>query len=148
MRAGDSPLGFFYLKRGFVRVYSISRDGEELTLIIFKGGDIFPLIWAINNASIDYYVGAMTGCMLARVPREKFLDFVKNNPDVNFELTSRTLARLAGLMRRMEYLVFGKADNKVASTLLICAERFGKKEGREVIIEVPLTHSDIASLVG
>ena len=148
MRAGDIPLGVFYLKRGFVRVYSISKVGEELTLIIFKRGDFFPLVWAINNAVVDYYVEAMTACELARVPREEFVKFVKENPDVNFELTSRMLLRFLGLMRRMEYLVFGNANNKVASILLICAERFGKKAGLQIIIEVPLTHSDIASLVG
>lgn len=148
LRAGDPPLGFFYLKRGYVRVYSISKNGEELTLIIFKAGDFFPIIWAINNTQNEYFVEAMTACTLVRVPREEFVSFVKSNPDVNFDLTRRTSVRLGGLMRRMEYLVFGNANNKVASILLICAERFGRQEGGKVVVEVPLTHSDIASLVG
>ncbi|MBI2598676.1 Crp/Fnr family transcriptional regulator [Candidatus Curtissbacteria bacterium] len=148
LRAGDPPLGFFYLKKGFVRVYSIAKNGEELTLIIFKPGDFFPLVWAINNASNDYFVEAMTGCEIARAPREEFVSFVVNNPDVSYDLTKRTLVRLGGLMRRMEYLVFGNAGHKVASILLICAERFGKKIGRNVIIKVPLRHQDIATLVG
>lgn len=148
LRAGDPPIGIFYLKRGYVRVYSISKVGEEVTLIIFKSGDFFPITWAINNAPNDYYCEAMTPCVLLRAPREEFVKFIKNNPDAAFELTNRTLVRLAGLLRRMEYLVFGNAGNKVASILLICAERFGKKDGEGVIIEVPLTHSDIASLVG
>ncbi len=148
MRAGDPPLGVFYLKRGFVRVYSISKNGEELTLIIFKAGDFFPIIWAVGSAQNEYFVEAMTTCELVRVPREEFVSFVKSNSDINFDLTRRTSVRLGGLMRRMEYLVFGNANNKVASILLICAERFGKQEGDKVTIEVPLTHSDIASLVG
>ena len=64
------------------------------------------------------------------------------------DLTSRMLERFLGLMRRMEYLVFGNARSKVASILLICAERFGKKQGQATVIDVPLTHSDIATLVG
>lgn len=148
LRAGDPPLGLYYLKRGFARVYSISRNGEELTLIIFKAGDFFPIIWAINNTQNDYFVEAMTACTLVRVPREDFVEFVTSNPDVNFDLTRRTSVRLGGLMRRMEYLVFGNANNKIASILLICAERFGRQKGGKVVIEVPLTHSDIASLVG
>lgn len=148
LRAGDPPLGFFYLKRGFVRVYSIAKNGEELTLVIFKPGDFFPLVWAINNAANDYFVEAMTGCELVRAPREEFVSFIKDNPDASYDLTKRTLVRLGGLLRRMEYLVFGNAGHKVASILLICAERFGRREGNKVVIEVPLTHSDIASLVG
>ena len=48
----------------------------------------------------------------------------------------------------MEYLVFGNACNKVASILLICAERFGQKMAYGTLITIPLTHKNIANLVG
>lgn len=148
LRAGDQPQGIFYLKSGYVRVYSFSKSGEELTLIIFKPGDIFPVSWAINNAPSGYFAESMTEASLWRVPREQFLEFVEDRPEILLELTSRMLERFLGLMRRMEYLAFGNAYAKIASILLICAERFGEKSGGNVVIQVPLTHSDIASLVG
>lgn len=148
IRAGDQPQGIFCLKNGYVRVYSFSKNGEELTLIIFKPGDIFPVSWALHNMTSGYFVETMTVADLWRVPREQFLEFVHDKPDILFELNYRMLERFLGLMRRMEYLVFGNAHSKVASILLICAERFGEKAGRDIIIAVPLTHSDIASLVG
>lgn len=148
LRVGDEPRGVMYLKRGYVRLYSISKEGEELTLIIYKPDDIFPIVWAINNTPNEYYFEAMTPSEIYRVPREKFLIFLKENPDVLFELTSKILSRFRGVLHRMEYLVFGNAYNKVASILLICAERFGGKEGSKIIIQVPLTHKDIANLLG
>lgn len=148
LRAGDEPRGVMYLKKGYVRLYSISKDGEELTLIIYKPDDIFPIVWAINNIPNEYYFEAMTPAEIYRVPREKFLIFLKENPDVLFELTSKILSRFRRVLHRMEYLVFGNAQNKVASILLICTERFGKKEKNKVIIQAPLTHRDIANLVG
>lgn len=148
IRAGDAPPGIFYLTKGYVRVYSFSRSGEELTLIIFKPGDIFPVSWAINNVASGYFVESMTEAALWRVPREEFLEFVRDKPEILFELTRRMMVRLLALMRRMEHLVFGNAHSKVASIILICAERFGKKVGGTVVIDVPLTHNDIATLVG
>ena len=148
LRAGETPPGVLYLKRGFVRLYSISKQGEELTLIIFKSGDFFPIMWAINNTPNNYFVEAATFCEICRAPRTEFLAFVKDNCDVLFELTSRMLVRFAGILSRMEYLVFGNAYAKVASILAICAERFGKGGQGGILIEVPLTHNDIASLVG
>ena len=148
-RAGEVPSGIFYLKKGYVRVYSFSKNGEELSLIIFKPGDIFPVSWAINKVTTSYFVEAMTEAFLWRVPRDQFLKFVKDKPDILFEISRRMLERFLGLMRRMEYMVFGNARAKVASILVICAERFGKKSaGGHVEIEVPLTHNDIATLVG
>lgn len=148
LRAKDEPRGVCYLTSGFAKLYSIAKTGQEFTLIIFRPGDLFPIMWAINNTPNDYFLGAQTAVSLRRAPREDFLEFVKNDPDVFFELTSRMLMRFGGLLTRMEYLVFGNAYNKVASILLICAQRFGEKLGQSVVIGVPLTHGDIANLVG
>lgn len=155
LRSDDQPPGVFYLKRGYVKLYSLCREGEELSLIIFKPEDFFPIGWAINNKVDPYYLDAMTSVELWRAPREEFVKFIKENPDVLFELTSRILIRLGGLLQRMEHLVFGNAGNKVASILVICAERFGrpagkagKKEDQKIIVQLPLTHRDIANLAG
>lgn len=81
-------------------------------------------------------------------PRDEFVKFIKAHGDVLFDLTSRILIRLGGLIERMNYMVFGNAYNKVASIIAICAERFGIKFNGEVEIGVPLTHKDIANLLG
>lgn len=148
IRADEEPPGVFYLERGYVRLYSLSSEGEELTLIIFKPEDFFPVMWAVNGTPNTYYVEAMTAAELYRAPREEFLSFIKQNSDVEFELMSRILVRLGGLLSRMEYLVFGNAHQKVASIIHICAERFGEKNEDGIVIQVPLTHKDIANLVG
>ena len=148
LRPEDIPSGVFYLKRGCVKLYSISKDGEELTLILFQPQNIFPLMWAINNKQISYYLEAMTLVELYKSPRGKFIEFIKANPDVLYELLKRNLARFGGLLERMEYLVFGNAYAKIASIILILADHFGKEKNNEITIQIPLTHKDISALVG
>lgn len=107
------------------------------------------MIWAVNDDTVIHYMETMTDVELYRAPREEFIKFMKNNNEVMFEFTSKMLTRMAGLLRRMEYAMFGNARSKVASTILICAERFGNKDkGGNIIIQVPLTHQDIARLIG
>lgn len=148
LRPEDTPGGVFILKKGFVRLYTISESGKELTLIIFKPGDFFPVLWAINNIPNAQYLEAMTEVEVKRIPREKFIEFLKNNSKVEFEVLSKILVRLEGLLERFEYLVFGNAYQKIASILVICGERFGEKKDGKVLIKTPLTHRDIANLVG
>lgn len=148
LRADEEPRGVLFLKKGYVKLYSISEQAQELSLIIFKPEDFFPVMWAINATPNDYYLEAMDEVWLWQAPREEFVKFLKANNDVLFELVSRILIRLGGLLKRMEYMIFGNAQNKVASIIAICAERFGQlKEGRTVI-GVILTHQDIANLIG
>ncbi|OGE28023.1 hypothetical protein A2867_04060 [Candidatus Daviesbacteria bacterium RIFCSPHIGHO2_01_FULL_40_11] len=148
LRAEDKPKGVLYLKKGYVRLYSISSNAQELTLIIFKADDFFPMMWAINDTPNTYYLDAMTDAELYQAPRKQFLNFIKNNSEVLFEINSRILTRFGGILSRMEYAIFGHAQSKVASIILLCAERFGSKEKRDIIVQVPLTHQDIANLIG
>lgn len=148
LRPGDTPQGISFIKSGYIKDYSISKDGEELILIIFKPEDFFPIRWTLLDKQSTHYFEAMTDVELRRIPRDQFIDFVKDNSDVFYELTKFILVRLGGIMQRMEYLAFGNAEEKVASILSICAERFGKKDKNRTVIQVSLTHKDIANLVG
>lgn len=145
----DTPSpGVFYLKKGYVRDYALSRDGDELTLVVFKPGDFFPLQWVINNKPDFHNFEAMTAVELFRAPKEEFLAYLKKEPEVLVTSIEEIVARLGGLMDRMEHLVFGNAYERVASILLIFAERFGQKEDGAIMIPMPISHRCIASLVG
>lgn len=144
----DIPSGIYCIKKGYVRLFVTSNSGEELTLLILGTGDFFPARWAITDDSIDYTVETMTQSEMWKVTKDAFLNFIKNDPEVLHEFNKRMLLRLGGHHKRMEYLAFGNAYSKVASILLMCGERFGTRQGKTVTIDLPLTHRDIASLVG
>lgn len=149
LHPGDVPAGVSYVKKGFVRQYLVSIQGAELTTVIYKPGDLFPLLWVINNTVSLRYFETMTPAELWRAPRERFLDFMTQEPEVFLKLVSRVLSRVNALSERLEYLAFGNAYTKVASILYILAERFGeKRKGGEILIQLPLTHKDLASLLG
>ena len=149
IRADDTPSGIFYLKKGFVRLYSISKDGQEITFNVFKVGSYFPMIWAIGNFPNTYFFEAMTNVKLVRASKEELIKFLKEDPENLWELTRRILVGLNGLLALAEYRLFGDAHTKVASIVLTAARRFGeKKNNGEIVINLPLTHRQIASLTG
>ena len=49
LRGDDENPGIHFVSKGFVKVYSINDEGEEYLHIIYKQGDIFPLIWAFTK---------------------------------------------------------------------------------------------------
>lgn len=88
MHAGDIPQGVFYVKKGLIRLYSVSHDGEEFTLIIFKPGDFFPISWAIADIPNNYFLEALSVLEIWRVEKASFVAFVKKKPGCalrNFE---------------------------------------------------------------
>lgn len=147
LHPGDTPRGVYYIKEGFVRQYLVSTEGQELTTIIYKPGDLFPLLWVINNTVSPRFFETMTPSDLWRAPREGFLDFMMSEPEIFLKLVSRVLNRVNALSERLEYLAFGNAYTKIASILYILAERFGKGKS-QITIQLPLAHKDLASLLG
>ena len=148
LHANDASSSVFFIQNGYIRVYRISEQGEELTLTILKPNDLFPLTYGLRSTPNPYYLEAITPLELRRAPQDQFLTFIKNNPEIYFDLTNRILIRLDGVLSRMEYLIFSNAYTKIAATLLICAKKFGDQQGEKVVLKIPLTHKDIATFVG
>lgn len=149
LHPNDTPSSVFYIKSGYIKVFSITEDGEELTLTILKPRDFFPLTYGINKIMNSYYLEAITPLEVWRAPQNEFITFLSTNPNIYYDLTTKILIRFDGVLSRMEYLVLSNAYIKIATTILACAKRFGRPSGdNDLIIDVPLTHHDIASLVG
>lgn len=149
IRPDDNPQGVYFLKNGYVRMYAIFEDGRELTLNIFKPHTYFSMIWTIGNLTNTYYFQAMTEAELERAPKEQFLEFIKGNPEIMFDVTRRVLVGLDGLLTNVLHLLSGSAEKRVVAALFLSAKRFGEKtQNGAIIIKLPLTHQDIANLAG
>src|SRR5471030_2565583 len=148
IRADDDPQGIFCLKKGYVRQYTISKAGYELTLHILKPISYFPMVWAVNGTPNIYYFEALTPVEVGRAPKDQVVNFIKNKPTIIFELLSELIEDYAESLKRIEHLVFSDAYRRVISVLLYIAKHFGKTHGRGVIIDHRFTQQDIATLVG
>jgi CRP-like cAMP-binding protein len=149
IRADDEPMGVYFIEKGYVRNYSLSEDGKELTLNILKPGSYFPLTWVVADIPNNYYFVAMTEVVVRKAPKTDVVEkLIKLNPDIGFALSKRILVGLSGLLVRMQYLIFSDANHKVSSTMLLLAKRFGENKNSRVLIKIALTHQDIADLAG
>lgn len=149
LRAGDFAQGVYFLKSGYAKLSSVSDDGKELTMVIYKAGDFFPVVWTFFGEKPSIYsYEAITKTEILRAPREKFVEFINSDKEVFFEVTRGIIVRFQTALRRMQYLTFGNASAKLASILLICGRDFGVEKKNEIEIQIPLTHKDIANLVG
>lgn len=148
IRSDDDPQGIFCLNKGYVRQYTISKAGIELTLHILKPVSYFPMVWAINGTPNIYNFEALTDVEVGRAPRDEVVNFIKDKPKIIFELMSELLEDYAETLTRVEHLVFSDAYRRVISVLLYIAKHFGESEGIITKVDHRFTHQDIATLVG
>lgn len=148
IRADDDPQGIFCLTKGYVRQYTISKTGFELSLHILKPISYFPMVWAVNGTPNVYFFEALTPVEVGRAPRDQLVNFIKDKPVVIFELLSELIEDYAESLTRIEHLVFSDAYRRVISVLLYIAKHFGEEYNGGIIIHHRFTQQDIATLVG
>jgi len=150
LREHESPSGVYLLQKGVVREYLISEEGNELSTILRPEGTVFPLRWAINNQPNIYNYQSMTNVELWRAPKDAFFELLEQNPAVLMWITKQLVNDVSTLVYRMQHIVFGNAQAKVASVVLTAAKRFGKKDeaSDQLTVDIPLTHQQIADSAG
>ncbi len=146
IRADDQPQGIFYLKSGTVKVYAISKKGDELVVNLFKPKAFFPMSWAISNTTNTHFYEAVTDLEVLRCPKQEVVEFVKSNPDVLYDLLSRVYLGIEGLLNRITYLMAGSANTRLVSEITTLAKRFGITTADG--IEIHVSEKDIASQTG
>ncbi|HSX45541.1 MAG TPA: Crp/Fnr family transcriptional regulator [Candidatus Saccharimonadia bacterium] len=147
IRAEESPPGVFYVYKGLVKAFDITKYNEENLLIIRKQDEIFPLIWAVTGSEHDVTYQALAPTTTLQVSRKAFQEFIKNNTDALAPLLDMTMEmyRLHG--DRIFNLEYRTVRERIISFLLTMSERFGKNTAEGILIEVPLRHQDIASSI-
>ncbi len=144
IRADENPTGVYYLKKGIVKEYAISKKGEELIVNMFKTGAFFPMSYALNNTRNEYFFEASEDLELWKAPKDTVVNFLNDNPDVMIDLLKRVYRGTDGLILRITYLMTGSAYSRLIVEILIYIKRFGMDSSK--ILEI--TEKDLAAQAG
>lgn len=147
---GEAPRMAYVLKSGVVKVYTINNAGEEQIVAFQASRDIFPSSWIFGKSSTTlYYFEALTDCEVLTLPREELHKHLVASPEALASTLDYFVTNYTGLMMRVTALEQSRAREKIMFTLYYLLFRYGRpaRSGRYVI-QLGLTHSIIASLVG
>lgn len=156
MRKGQAILAaekdipdIFWIRQGAIRMYQISENGSEITLHVFRAPAFFPMMFYLSHRKGEYYFQAAETVIARKAPAEEVVAFLKANPDILFDLTSRFADAITGLLLRIGQLTAQNAYQRVASLLLYLSEKSGQPQpDGSLVIDIKLSHPDIAAWIG
>lgn len=144
----DEPKGVYLIKKGFVKSYSTSHDGHANLLHVHKAGEIIPLPWSLDGVhTTGLFYETMDDVSVIKTSKDKLRDAMGNNMWLTQEIINQLVNVVAVYTQRIQMLEFRSARGRVIAELLFFAERFGRVDGKQVIIEAPITHQDIADSI-
>ncbi len=148
VRQGEPGDTFFVIMSGEVKVLVGAQTGDQAMVAIFGPGDCFGELSLIDGQPRSATVEAIEEVDALIIRRNDFQDFLEVNPQIMRQL----LATLAGRIRRTSELAadlaFLDIAGRLAKTLLDLAREHGREVDGAVEIELPLTQTDLAAMVG
>ncbi len=151
IHAGEPVSRFHYLEKGYIKVYSISDEGEERVLLILKPGDLFPLLKDPESPvqATPYFYAAMTEVDFMFIEQREIIEKLQHNLEASWELLRYTGEFSSILTSRLTHLESKKVDDKLSKLFSYLVLVCGKPTKLGVYrLDLKLTHQDLANLIG
>jgi CRP-like cAMP-binding protein len=147
-RPGDPYHHTEYLKSGYIRIYEISKNGQEVSLHIYGPGSFLPGVYSLSSQKRTYYADALTSAEILQIQPEDIIQAAQSDSEFLTDLLNNYMSTNYDLLARVAYLASGDAYTKVASVLVLLAEQTEPKKTVGVSLDFSATHRLIASLTG
>ncbi|NJD61204.1 MAG: Crp/Fnr family transcriptional regulator [Deltaproteobacteria bacterium] len=141
---GDS---LFIVRKGLVKLVSLSDAGTETILHILRPEDVFGELLLVEGMR-PFTAIAMTDVAADVLSRNHFLEILPACPVFAANYAKLLSSRLMQVEREFAGLIHAWAFHRLAKELLHLAEDIGEDAGTGTRIALQLPHEDLANLVG
>lgn len=139
----------YFVAKGRVRIYYSTSTNEEVVKSILSSGEIFgELALAEEERRSDYAQAMEHDTTICVWKLDDLRNLLSEDKELSFKLVKLMGLRLFKMQRKIDLMIFKDTRTRVIEFLKDGAEWKGKKVGTETVIMTPLTHGDIAKLVG
>src|SRR5215203_7135810 len=144
---GDPDDQLYFLAEGTVRLYKIYGDYKEATTALLKDGGVFGKLNLVEGRWQDVFAEAVTDARVASIQKTAIERVIKSDPGFALKLFSSFSERLRQSDEVIESLLHREVSTRLATLLTNLGERFGESNGVSTLIDVRLTHQDLANMI-
>ena len=144
---GDPDDRLYLLLDGTVRLYKIYGDYKEATTALLKEGGVFGKLNLVEGRWQDVFAEAVTDSRVASIQKASIERVIKSDPAFALKLFSSFSERLRQSDEVIESLLHREVSTRLATLLMNLGERFGESNGVGTLIDVRLTHQDLANMI-
>lgn len=148
IRQGDPSSVVYLLLDGLATVSAHTENGTPTMVAVRASGDVLGEMGVVSGDVRFASVLVARTSLISTIHGEKFKHFLQEAPAAAMALNRVLGERLRQANRRR--LDFGgyTAEIRVARVLLELGTCHGRPDGMRVVIDVPLTQTDLGALVG
>ena len=144
---GDSAQSVFFLRRGFVKLTSLTEDGRELILRLHQAGEVFGELCHCTGERREQAV-AMEDSEIVELNFDEFVAHLQNNRPAFLLFLSNVAQQLSAAYDQIQTLSFSSTMERLVRTLGRLADEFGEPDGEWVRLTHYFRQDDLAQMIG
>lgn len=143
---GDPASAFFIIVRGWVKLYRISREGEETIVHIFGPGESFAEAAVFNNrCRYPVDAQALEETEVITVPRSILIQKIESNSGFALHLLGAIASRQHYLVQQLEQVTSRSAPQRIGAFLLRFCHPQPSHGAAALVVDLPYDKSVIAA---
>ncbi|MBD0382353.1 Crp/Fnr family transcriptional regulator [Paenibacillus sedimenti] len=145
---GDDGEELFLIKSGVVKIYRLD-EAKEIILALFREGDFFGEMSLISSGlTRSATAETLEACTLYALKRSVFVQYMEKSPKLCLKLLETTMDRLRRANEQIYDLTFLGVRSRIMKTIVRLSEQHGIPTPAGLVINVKLTHQQLANMVG
>lgn len=142
------PEHVYLLESGLVRIYRESKRAEQVTFGYVHPGEVFGECAVFQDKPRESFATAHETSSVLILSRGQFATAIKSRASIMFAVAKQIEGRFKNVESRVEDLVFRNARARLAHIILDLSQEFGRVEDGRTILQIRLTHAELATLIG
>ncbi|QDU00284.1 Crp/Fnr family transcriptional regulator [Gimesia aquarii] len=144
----ESSDSVFLVLTGRVKLYHITGEGKQALLALIEPGELFGELAILGGGEREEYAEAMLKSTIIRIPGQVIQDLMEQHAGVSLGVTKLMGLRRQRVEQRLKSLLFRSNRDRLTHLLLDLAEKYGRFTPQGVLINIKLSHQELASIIG
>jgi CRP/FNR family transcriptional regulator len=148
LEPGYASEDVYYIEKGYVKAYQLTEDGDNHLHVIFRQKKIFPLRSAILDLPGTSFYEALTDVTVRKLPKPTFVQALENNHSLAMIVLRKVTAIFDDYVTKLNTLQFTNTRSRLIGMLIHLTELYADEDegGKQAILQIPLTHQELADL--
>lgn len=138
----------FILAEGRIRIGSATPDGKQVTLAFVEPGEVFGELGLIDSGKREERAEALVDSIVVQLSGQGLRELMESSASLTLGVTKLIGFRRQRIERRLKSLLFRSNSDRLAHLLIDLSEQYGKAISNGILLNIKLSHQDLASIIG
>jgi CRP/FNR family cyclic AMP-dependent transcriptional regulator len=145
---GTLSSSVYLVEKGRVKLAYLDESGKKLTLSILDEGEIFGEMCLVGESQRRHLATAIEETIVRCIPKRAFSEAINSEPGNVAILVRHFAHRMHEYEETLEDLAFRDIQARLSRQLLKLSDEYGVETKEGILIGFPVTHKDLADMIG